>query len=106
MDTLKSSYKSDSEKIPTKHRYPTEELEKDLDNHRWRLDPKYKPDYLNVQKKVKVSYDGKQFLIRIPNEISNFYRLKKGDEVEVFLKVDEEYFTEAREIPLFIKIKD
>jgi hypothetical protein len=106
VDTLKDSYKSDSEKKPIKHRCPTEELEKDLDNHRWRLNPKYKPEYLNVQKKIKVSYDGKQFLIRFPNEISSFYGLKKGDEVEVFLKVDEEHFAEAREIPLLIKIKD
>ena len=57
-----------------------------------------------IRKKTKISYDGKQFLIRIPKDIVNFYRLKKGDQVELFVETDIDSPEMAREIPLIVKL--
>lgn len=44
-----------------------------------------KPD-LSIKKEVSVLFDGKQFMIKLPKEISDFYDLKKGD--KLCLKVE------------------
>tara|TARA_Y100000310_G_scaffold302836_1_gene340605 strand:- start:6090 stop:6317 length:228 start_codon:yes stop_codon:yes gene_type:complete len=40
-----------------------------------------------INKVSSVLYDGKQFMIKIPIEISRFFKLKKGDKFEFFIDV-------------------
>ncbi|MDK2947431.1 MAG: hypothetical protein PWQ63_591 [Methanolobus sp.] len=57
-----------------------------------------------IKKKVKISYDGKQFLIRIPNEISKYYNLRKGDEVEIIIEETKNTNENIREVPITLKV--
>ena len=42
-----------------------------------------------ILKRVKVQYDGKQLFIRIPKEISNFLKIRKGDNFEFKIDIPE-----------------
>ncbi len=44
---------------------------------------------VDIVKKVSVLFDGRQFLIKLPREISNFYNLKKGDKLRLRVNVKE-----------------
>lgn len=57
-----------------------------------------------IKKKVKISYDGKQFLIRIPNEISKYYNLRKGDEVEITIEEAKTTNEHIRGKPITLKV--
>lgn len=41
---------------------------------------------VDIVKEVKIQYDGKQHMIKIPKEISSFYNIKKGDEFRFVVK--------------------
>jgi len=59
-----------------------------------------------IKKKVKVSYDGRQLMIRLPREISEFYDLKKGDALELSLHISASDERSNREIPMELKVID
>jgi len=40
-----------------------------------------------IEKIVSISYDGKQFLLRIPNKISDFLNIHKKDKVRLTIDV-------------------
>ena len=42
---------------------------------------------VDIVKEVSVLFDGRQFLIKLPREISNFYELKKGDKIQLRVNV-------------------
>lgn len=42
---------------------------------------------VDIVKEVSVLFDGRQFLIKLPKEISNFYELKKGDKIRLRVNV-------------------
>lgn len=44
-------------------------------------------DVGKIVKSASISYDGKQFLIRIPREISRFFNLKKGGHMKLTVDV-------------------
>ena len=44
---------------------------------------------VDIVKEVSVLFDGRQFLIKIPREISNFYELKKGDKLKLVVNIKE-----------------
>ena len=44
---------------------------------------------VDIVKEVSVIFDGRQFLIKLPREISNFYDLKKGDKIRLIVNVKE-----------------
>ena len=41
---------------------------------------------LDIKKDVTILFDGKQFMIKIPKEISEFYNLKKGKKMRLVVK--------------------
>ena len=41
---------------------------------------------LDIKKEVTILFDGKQFMIKIPKEISEFYNLKKGKKMKLVVK--------------------
>lgn len=43
------------------------------------------PD-IAIKKDVTILFDGKQFMIKIPKEISNFYNMKKGKKIRLIVK--------------------
>ena len=60
---------------------------------------------LTIIKEATINYDGRQFFVRIPSEISKFYRLKKGDKVELLVEGDEDLSqNEHRKIVLSLKV--
>jgi hypothetical protein len=89
-----------------KRRVPTKELEAEFDRNKVDFDKKAdeKSNNINIRKTVKISYDGKQFLIRIPNEISSYYNLKKGDELEILIEPDNVPGANRLENPLVLKV--
>ncbi len=44
---------------------------------------------VDIVKEVTVLFDGRQFLIKLPREISNFYDLEKGDKIKLIVNVKE-----------------
>ncbi len=42
---------------------------------------------VDIIKEVSVLFDGRQFLIKLPREISNFYELKKRDKIQLRVNV-------------------
>ena len=44
-------------------------------------------DFDKEEETATLSYDGKQFLIRIPKEISEIKKMKKGDQIKFILKI-------------------
>ena len=44
---------------------------------------------VDIVKEVSVLFDGRQFLIKLPREISNFYELKKGDKLKLVVNIKE-----------------
>ncbi len=44
---------------------------------------------VDIVKEVSVLFDGRQFLIKLPREISNFYELKKGDKIRLIVNIKE-----------------
>ncbi len=41
---------------------------------------------LAITKEVAILFDGKQFMVKIPKEISDFYDLKKGKKIRLVVK--------------------
>ncbi len=41
---------------------------------------------LDIKKEVTILFDGKQFMIKIPKEIAEFYKLKKGKKMKLVVK--------------------
>ncbi|OPY37591.1 MAG: hypothetical protein A4E35_01177 [Methanoregula sp. PtaU1.Bin051] len=58
-----------------------------------------------ITKQVKLSYDGRQLMIRIPREIAEFYDLKKGDRIDMTVNIPAQ-MESTREIPLMVKIAE
>ncbi|MCD4740188.1 hypothetical protein K8R43_03280 [archaeon] len=58
---------------------------------------KGKTDYRETKiiKKAKISYDGKQYLIRLPTEIARLFEIKQGQYLE--FSVDVPYTQEKKE---------
>jgi len=44
---------------------------------------------VNIEREVSVLFDGRQFLIKIPKEISQFYDLKKKDKIKLIIEIKE-----------------
>ena len=44
---------------------------------------------VDIVKEVSVLFDGRQFLIKLPREISDFYNLKKKDKLKLIVNVRE-----------------
>jgi len=61
-------------------------------------------DVDTIEKEVKLSYDGRQLMIRIPREITDFYSLKKGDSIKMTVKISEEDQRASRQIPMEITV--
>jgi hypothetical protein len=60
---------------------------------------------LTIRKEATINYDGRQFFVRIPSEISRFYRLKKGDKAELLVEADEDLSqNEHRKIVLSLRV--
>ncbi|KQC05725.1 MAG: hypothetical protein APR53_06285 [Methanoculleus sp. SDB] len=53
-----------------------------------------------IQKTVRLSYDGRQMMIRIPREIASFYDLKRGDKVDLTIRIAASDERPNRKIPL------
>ncbi len=53
-------------------------------------DNKMENDQINsslaIVKDVAILFDGKQFMVKIPKEISEFYNLKKGSKLRLIVK--------------------
>lgn len=58
-----------------------------------------------ITKHVKLSYDGRQLMIRIPREIAEFYDLKKGDQIDMTVNIPAQ-MESTREIPMLVKITE
>ena len=43
---------------------------------------------IDIIKYATVQYDGKQFMIKLPKEITEFYKLKKGDTIKLAVRID------------------
>ena len=52
------------------------------------MEEELKPN-VDIVKEVSVLFDGRQFLIKLPREISNFYDLEKGDKIKLIVNVKE-----------------
>lgn len=61
-------------------------------------------DVDTIRKRVKLSYDGRQLMIRIPREIAEFYALEKGDLVEMMVEISAEDTRPSREIPMELRV--
>ncbi len=48
------------------------------------------PDYHVEMKSAKITFDGKQFLVRIPNEIAMMKKMKKGDLLQFKIQIPTE----------------
>jgi hypothetical protein len=59
-----------------------------------------------IEKKVKLSHDGRQLMIRIPREITDFYNLKQGDSIKMIVKISAEDKRSNREIPMEIMVME
>jgi len=57
-----------------------------------------------IEKDVKISYDGRQLMIRIPREITDFYELKKGDAIRMIIKLSGKDKRSNREIPMEVSV--
>jgi hypothetical protein len=57
-----------------------------------------------IEKDVKISYDGRQLMIRIPREITDFYKLKKGDAIKIVIRLSGDDKRSNREIPMEVSI--
>ena len=57
-----------------------------------------------IKKRAKISYDGRQLMIRIPREIAEFYALEKGDLVEMMVEISAEDTRPIREIPMELRV--
>lgn len=44
---------------------------------------------IDIVKEVSVLHDKRQFLIKIPTEISNFYDLERGDKMRLIVNIKE-----------------
>ena len=55
-----------------------------------------------ITKRVKLSHDGRQLMLRFPREITEFYNLKKGDHIELVVKIPPNMGS-VREIPMQVK---
>ncbi len=53
-------------------------------NKRDMLKEELKPN-LNIVKEATILFDGRQFMIKIPKEISNFYKIKKGNKLKMIV---------------------
>lgn len=64
------------------------------------------PDFESdeIRKKVKLSYDGRQLMIRIPREIAEFYELQKGDVIEITVKIPADESIKIQDIPMRVSI--
>lgn len=45
---------------------------------------------VDIVKHATVQFDGKQFMIKLPKEIAEFYDMKKGDTIELVVCIDPE----------------
>jgi len=61
-------------------------------------------DVDTIRKRVKLSYDGRQLMIRIPREVAEFYALEKGDVVELCIQIAAEDPRPNREIPMELRV--
>ncbi|KXB05567.1 hypothetical protein AKJ50_00575 [candidate division MSBL1 archaeon SCGC-AAA382A13] len=61
-----------------------------------------------IEKKVKLNHDGRQFFVRIPKRISNFFNLEEEENYEAQFTVDVEKVVDEkiREINLVIQKED
>ena len=57
-----------------------------------------------IKKRAKISYDGRQLMIRIPREVAEFYALEKGDVVELSIQIAAEDPRPNREIPMELRV--
>lgn len=57
-----------------------------------------------IVKTAKISYDGKQFLVRIPTEIARLFEIKQGQYLE--FTVDIPYFQEKKERVAVVTVKN
>jgi hypothetical protein len=55
-----------------------------------------------IEKTVTISFDGKQFLVRIPNEISDFLKLKKGNKLKFILDIP--YIEKTEEKAMVVEV--
>jgi hypothetical protein len=58
-----------------------------------------------ITKRVKLSHDGRQLMLRFPREITEFYNLKKGDHIELVVKIPPNMGS-VREIPMQVKVEE
>lgn len=56
-----------------------------------------------IVKKAKISFDGKQFLIRMPTEIARLFEVEKGQYLE--FTVDVPYTQEKKEKVAVVKLR-
>jgi len=57
-----------------------------------------------IQKTVTISHDGKQFMIRLPKEISDFLSIKKKDKLQLTVNIHETFFPEHKNIPMTMQV--
>lgn len=57
-----------------------------------------------IIKKARISYDGKQFLVRIPTELARLFEIKQGQYLEFM--VDVPYFQEKKERVAVVSVKE
>lgn len=55
-----------------------------------------------IEKTVTISYDGEQFLVRLPKKITDYLNIKKGDKIK--FTVDVPYIAETKEKVLVAEI--
>lgn len=64
------------------------------------------PENANISAQPKVSFDGEQFLIRIPKEIAELVRLKKGEKVDLIATAPPHTRDEKRKMKMYYPPKE
>ena len=57
-----------------------------------------------IEKVAKISYDGDQYLVRIPKEISNLLDIKKGDKIKFIVNIP--YVVETDKRIMVVEVLD
>ena len=57
-----------------------------------------------IEKTMSMSYDGDQFLVRIPKKISDFFECKKGDKIKFIVNVP--YSKETKQRVMVAEVVD
>jgi len=47
-------------------------------------------DVIPINKKMNILFDGRQFMVRLPKEVVDYFKIEKGDVFEFDIKINSE----------------